>query len=164
MSKTTIAALTLAIAVSSAAAPAIAETLRCAGMLTAAEVKAATGTAFEDMGPDSRNPGESECDWMARGGGGFKSVAFTFYELKAIEEALIPADSPAEFYDLNVRSTEEVAGGKGEKLPGIGVRAVLIRNSEQLVLYVERADGLLRIVTNGLTNEQATAVARSAAQ
>ncbi len=135
----------------------------CMTLLTTETVKKTVGLAMEDMGHEVRGEGETECAWMARGGpGGFSSLAVQFYDLRAI------ADSPnapqlAGFFDAVVSSAEAVATGKHEALSGIGQRAAFVPTDPQMLVVVQRSDGVARIVANNLTKDQVTAVARAVA-
>lgn len=132
----------------------------CMTLITTETLKKTVGIAMEDMGGEVRGEGETECAWMARGGpGGFSSLAVQFYDLRAI------ADSPgapelAAFFDQVVSSAEEVAAGEHEALPGIGQRAAFVPTDPQMLVVVQRPDGIARIVANNLTRDQITAVAR----
>jgi hypothetical protein len=124
----------------------------CASLLTASEVAAAAGKGFEDMGPEDRGEGETECGWMSRGAGGFKLVAVTFRAEKGVEE-----------YEAELASMEEAGGGKREALAGVEGKAALLKFGEQLVAVVHTAGGVARVGTNGLTKPQVTALAKAVA-
>lgn len=149
---------------SAAGAPAqdAAPPLRCAALLTADEVKAAVGVAMQDMGPEERNPGETECAWMARGGkDGFKSVAVQFYTTAYIAGGANP--TPQAFYEDMVAFAEENNNAKRQALSGIGKAAAIVATDPQLLGVVQLEDGVARIVGNNLTKAQMTAVARAVA-
>ena len=120
----------------------------CATLLTAAEVEAAAGKGFEDMGPTDRGEGESECAWMSRGAGGFKLIAVSFWDNRAAE------------YESDIATMEGATGAKREAVPGVA-SAVLLKNAQQIVAIVSTAGGLARVATNGLTKPQVTALARA---
>jgi hypothetical protein len=136
--------------------------LPCAAMLTADEVKAAAGAAFEDMGPQERSPGESECAWMSRGAGGFKTVSVQFYAPSAIK-ASPNAATPDAFFEMLVTSAEEATSKKREAVAGVGQRAAFVAADPQTLAIVQRTDGVARIVANGLNKAQTIAVARAVA-
>ena len=144
-------ALLVAVSLIAPAAGAAAPTT-CASLLTASEVEAAAGKGFEDMGPDDRGEGVSECAWMSRGAGGFKLVAVTFRAEKGEEE-----------FEAELVSMEEAAGGKREALAGVEGKAALLKFGEQLVAVVYTAGGVARVAANGLTRAQVTALARAVA-
>jgi hypothetical protein len=135
----------------------------CTTLLTAAEVQQAVGTAMEDMGAEERTAGESSCPWMARGGpGGFKTVSVQFYTTAAIDamEAYATADA---FFASLVEGAEGVASGKHEVVDGMGQKAAFVPTDPQMLLVVQRPDGVARIVTNNVTKDQILAVGRAVA-
>ncbi|HVS03701.1 MAG TPA: hypothetical protein VMT16_13100, partial [Thermoanaerobaculia bacterium] len=87
----------------------------------------------------------------------------TFQNLKAIQEGMISAETVAEFFDMNVRSTEDVGGSKGQAIKGIGVRAVLFTEPERLRMFVETKKGFVEVAATGLTAKQLEAVAKAVA-
>ncbi|HVR30474.1 MAG TPA: hypothetical protein VMS86_13185, partial [Thermoanaerobaculia bacterium] len=97
------------------------EVPECARLLTQAELEAAAGEKFDEgSDPVVYAEGHTLCTFFAAGG--TKSVMVTFQNLKAIQEGMISAETVAEFFDMNVRSTEDVGGSKGQAIKGIGVR------------------------------------------
>jgi hypothetical protein len=132
----------------------------CATLFTAAELAQAVGPGFKDMGPKQRNPGETECAWMARGSKGFQTVAVQFYDQRALEAASVSA---AEFYERVVSGAEGVASGKRQPLAGVGQQAAFVPTDPQALVAVLRADGVARIVANNVSKAQLTAVAKAVA-
>jgi len=122
----------------------------CAELLTTAEVKAAAGASFEDMGPQDRGEGETLCAWMSRGAGGFKTVALTFHGGKG-----------PDFFDTAITSAEQATSAKRETLAGVGGRAAVVRYEEQFTTLIETAGGVGQLVTNGLARAQVTALAKA---
>lgn len=135
----------------------------CMTLLTADELTKAVAAGFEDMGGRPRDAGETECPWMLRGGGGFKTVSVQFYDLQAVKAS--PTSPTLEsFFEMIVSSGEEAAAGKKrEPLAGIGHKAAFVPTDPQVLAVVQRADGVARIVGNNLTRAQITAVARAVA-
>ena len=157
------AALALVVTLSSAPVGAQPKTLACASLLTADELNAIIGEKMTDMGPRERSAGETECPWMLRGGSGFKTVAVQFYDLESIK-ALPATPTPDTFFESLVKGAEGMAsGGKREMLPGIGQKAAFVPTTPQVLVVVQRANGVARIVGNNLTKAQITAVARAVA-
>lgn len=140
---------------------AAASPLPCERMLTAGELQKAVVPGFQSMGPQERNPGESECSWMLRGDAGFKTVSVQFYDLKYIASGEVNNTPDAFFADL----TSPIDGfrGKAEPLPGIGTKAVLIPAEPQRLAVVQTPEGVARIVGNNLTRAQIIAVAKAVA-
>jgi hypothetical protein len=133
----------------------------CMTLLTADEVKKVVGTAMTDMGSKVRDEGETECAWMLRGGSsGFKTVSVQFSDLRAVK-ANPSAPTLEEFFEQTVAAAEGVGNGKREMVAGIGQKAALVPSEPQGLAVVQRADGVVRIVTNNLTKAQLTAVARA---
>ena len=151
----------LAVTFSVAAAAAAAEAPTCAALLTAAELEAAAGKGFEDMGPSRSGVGHTECPWMSRTGG-FKIVALTFWDESGVRDELESDGGPAELFETQVKSMEEVAGTKRETIAGVAGGA-LLKNAEQLVAFLKTSGGLARVVANGLTKAQVTALAKAVA-
>lgn len=135
--------------------------LPCERLLTAAELEKAVAPGFQSMGPEERNPGESECSWMLRGHSGFKTVSLQFYDLKYIASGEVNNTPDAFFADLT--APLEGFRGKAEPLPGIGTRAALIPAEPQRLAVVQTPEGVARIVGNNLTRAQTIAVAKAVA-
>lgn len=145
-------------------APATAQTPpTCTTLLTADEVVKAIAPGFENMGDDVRGEGETECAWMMRGAGGFKTVAVQFYDLRAVKASPAAASLDAFFEQIASAAEESAAGKKREVLPGIGRKAVFVPTDPQVLAVVQRNDGVARIVGNNLTKAQITAIARAVA-
>ena len=129
----------------------------CAPLLTAAEVKAAVGVPLEDMGPQDRSEGESLCPFMARGAGGFKTVALTL-----LQPAAMNGVAPSAVFDERVAAMQEIGYSKPVAIKG-GKRAALLTYEEQIVAYVELPGGVGHVVTNGLTRPQVEALVKAIA-
>ena len=138
-----------------------AATMPCATVLTADELKAAVGTALEKLDPVARGEGETECDWMGRTGG-FKTVAVLFYDQSAIKASPTAPTGDA-FFEMMVKATEDSLKVKREVIAGAGLHAAFVPAEPQTLAVVHRADGVARIVANGLTKAQTIAIAKAAA-
>ena len=152
-----IAALALASVTTAKAQPAESEPL-CARLLTAAELEA-VAPGSEEMRAVEYSEGHSECSWMVGEG----TLSMTFWEPGAVKEALVPADTPEEFYEMHVRSTAEVGGTPGETLEGAGLRSALFRLEESRTVYLLTKAGVANLVAGGLTDAQVEAAARAVA-
>lgn len=132
----------------------------CATLLPAAALAKAVGTSMNDMGVDDRGEGRTECSWMARGGSaGFRSVAVQFADMRAVAaHGEAPGLDP--YFELEVASAEAAGSARREVLDGIGRKAAFVAAAPQMVVVVQRAEGVARIVGNNLTKAQITAVAR----
>lgn len=159
---TSLAAAALAVAsVTAAPAQAAESAPLCAALLTAAELEAIS-PGSEAMRAVEYAEGHSDCSWML-GGGGESTLSLTFWEPGAVTEALVPADTPEEFYEMHVRSAAEVGGTAGETLEGVGLRSALFRQEGALTVYLLTRAGVAYIVAGGLTDAQIEAVARAVA-
>lgn len=137
----------------------------CAAMLTAAELKAASGRDFDSGDPVSRDEGWSECSWFERGAGDSgMTVTVTYWNTAAIRAGLVPADSPREFFEMNASSTEQTMGSKREALAAIGVRAALFGGEQQTSVFIETKAGVAHVMATGLGEPQVVAVAKAVAQ
>ena len=137
------------------------EVAECARLLTPAELEAAAGEKFEEVSdPVVYAEGHTLCSFHTAAGA--KSVMVTSQSLEAIREGMISAETVKEFFDMNVRSTEDV-GSKGQAVKGIGVRAVLFTEPERLRMFVEMKKGFVEVATTGLTAKQIEAVAAAVA-
>ena len=135
----------------------------CMSLLTADEVTQATGAAMEDTGGRARSAGETECAWMLKGQpGGLKSVSVQFYDMTYIKATPAMPDLD-KFFEGFVAAGELTPNAKREMLPGIGQKAAYMFADPQMLVVVQRADGVARIVGNNLTKAQITAIARAVA-
>jgi hypothetical protein len=153
--------LILAPARASAQKAASAAAMPCSTVLTAEEVKAAVGVALEKLDPVDRGGGETECDWMGRTGG-LKTVAVVFYDQAAIK-ASSEAPTGDAFFDMIVKASEDSLTLKREVIPGVALHAAFVPAAPQTLAVVHRADGVARIVGNGLSKAQTIAIAKAVA-
>ena len=135
---------------------------QCAMVLTQDELKAAVGESFDEVSkPVIYAEGHSQCSFFTAGGA--KTVMVTFMNLHAIREGMISAETVLEFYEMSVRSREDVTGQKGQVLKNVGVRAALFREPEPMTALVAMKDGFAEIAAVGLTAGQLEAVAKAVA-
>jgi hypothetical protein len=128
----------------------------CARVLGDAEVKAIAATA-EAVEPVVYGPGHTECSWIVAKGEG--AVMFTVWEKAGIEAFPVPVGSAAEFFEMIVKSSEDTRGGKRQTLPKVGVRAAVVRDGVQRLIYVQsRSGSVAQLVLESLTEQQATAL------
>jgi hypothetical protein len=137
----------------------------CVALLTGAELKSAAGVVFDEVSdPVSFSEGQSQCSFFAHTDDGLKQVMFSYWNATAIREGMVSAESIPEFFDMMVRSHEEVGGVKGTKLEGIGVRSFFWEGEERTAtIYAEMQIGFAEIIGKGLTRPQLEAVAKAAA-
>ena len=130
----------------------------CGSLVTDAELTKVVGTPMRAIGNDVRGPGHTECKWMLSGQGAFKTVAVILEDQAAIKAL---GDTAAKLFETYVSSAEQT--GKSQRVPlaGVGQRAAIIDVSEQTQVIVQRTDGVARIITNGLSRAQVTALAQA---
>jgi len=155
-----VAVLALASVDASKAQPAESTPL-CASLLTAAELEE-VAPGSEAMRAVEYAEGHSECSWML-GGGGEATLSLTFWEPSAVKEALVPADTPEEFFEMHVQSTAEVGGTAAETLEGVGLRSALFRQEGARTVYLLTRAGVGYLVAGGSTDAQVEAVAKAVA-
>jgi hypothetical protein len=131
----------------------------CGSLITDAELAKVVGTPMRAIGNDVRGPGHTECKWMLAGQGAFKTVAVIFEDESALKSA--HAATSASLFETYVSSAEQTGKSKRSPLPGVGQRAAIIDVSEQTQVIVQRTDGVARIITNGLSRPQVTAIAQA---
>jgi len=138
-------------------------TTPCAMVLTADEVKAAVGAAMQGYPPDDRGRGNTECEWILRGGpGGVKTLSVSFHDLDGIKLSPV-APTPDGFYEMLVKAAEDSTSTRREPIAGAGLHAAFVPTSPQTLAIVHRADGVVRIVANGMTKAQTIALAKAVA-
>ncbi|HKY22513.1 MAG TPA: hypothetical protein VJM31_14975 [Vicinamibacterales bacterium] len=130
----------------------------CSALITDAEVTKAVGTAMRAMGSDERGKGTTECKWMLAGQGAFKTL-FVGLETLA-SQSVTSTGSVDKLFELYVSTAEEQGKSKRTALPGVGQKAAIIAVSEQTQTIIQRTDGVVKIVSNGLTRAQITALAQ----
>ena len=99
---------------------------------------------------------------MSRGSGGFKTLAVTVYDQSAIKASPTAPTGDA-FFDMIVKASEESLSLKREVIPGVALHAAFVPAAPQTLAVVHRADGVARIVANGLTKAQTIAIAKAVA-
>jgi len=137
----------------------------CAAWLTAAEVKDALGMELETVDPVEYSPGFTVCSWTKDRPEGQLGVNLSFFELKAIREGMVSAESIPEYFDLQVSSTQEQSGVEPQKLTDIGKRAVLFADEALWVVMIELEEGFahLSISPNDVARAQVEALAKAMA-
>jgi len=138
------------------------EKVLCSTLLTAAELNAIS-PGSESMAAIERSTGNSECSWSVKGDGDTNTLSLTFWEPRAMADAMVPADSPAEFFEIYVKSAEQVRGVKGESVKGVGKRSALFRDAKLRELYLLTNSGVAHLIADGLNDTQITAVGKAVA-
>jgi hypothetical protein len=134
----------------------------CAKLLPGDKLQAAVGKGLNAVSAVVEPRGSLTCAWMRRSPDPFATVAIEYYEKK-----IIPATSPEgnrkpeALYEDMVTPHETMSKAKREPIPGVGKKAVYVAASPQGLVVIERDDGVMRIVMNGLSKAQAIAVAKA---
>jgi hypothetical protein len=88
-------------------------------------------------------------------------VAVVFYDQSAIKAS--SEGTGDGFFETIVKAGEESLKVKREVIDGAGQHAAFVPADPQTLAVVHRADGVARIVANGLTKAQTIAVAKAVA-
>lgn len=132
---------------------------RCAELLSAEQVRATLGAGLSATAQTPRDPKVVECAWSRAGGA---SISLQFFDRKAIDANPV-THTPDGYYEMIVSAGEEAVGKKREPVTGMTSRAAFVQGQTQLLLVVQRADGVARILLGNVTRPQAAAVARAIA-
>jgi hypothetical protein len=140
--------------------------VKCAQVLTSEQVRAAVGSTLKVLAIQKAEAGVTECSWSRSGGAaasGGPTIRVQFFERAAISTNPV-VSSPDGYFEMIASAAEEIAGRKRESVTGLagaGTRAVTVQGSEQVLVLVQRGDGIARVVLGNLTKGQAIAVARA---
>jgi len=132
--------------------------LRCAQLLSADQVKTIFGAGMAAAVPKQHENGESECVWRRGNGAAAASLAVRFFDRHAIGSNPVSRTMDG-YYEMLVKAGEEAGEKKREPVAGVP-RASLIQASPQILVLVQRSDGVARVVLGNLNRAQAVAVAK----
>jgi len=138
-----------------------ASSLKCAQLLSADQVKQMLGAGMAAALPRQYGAGESECVWRRGNGPTAASLSVRYFDRQAIGSNPV-ARTLDGYYEMLVKAGEEAADKKREPVVGVP-RASLIQVSPQVLVVVQRSDGVARVVLANLSRAQATAVAKQIA-
>ncbi len=135
----------------------------CAALLTAAEVQTALGVEVETVEPVEYSAGFTVCSWTKHSPEGQLGVNLSFFELEAIREAMVSAESIPEYFDLQVSSKREESGAEPQNLDGVGERAVVFSEEGLWIVMIELEEGFahLAISPSDVARSQVEAMARA---
>lgn len=135
----------------------------CTTLLPAEVIAKVVGEPFKDLGSEVGRSGASDCEWAAGlGTPKAKTLSMNFFDAAALKAS--PGYASAdEYFESVVASVEARAPGKREMLPGVGMKAAFVATAQQMLVAVQRKDGVARIVGNNLTKAQMIALARAIA-
>lgn len=137
--------------------------IKCARVLTAEQVRAAVRTSLKVLAQQSAEPGVTECIWSRTGSAEPSTgptIRVQFFERVAISANPV-VHTPDGYYEMIASAAEEVAGRKREAVAGVSARAVTVQGNGQIMVLVQRGDGIARVVVGDGTKAQATAIARA---
>ena len=113
----------------------------CAAYLNEAEVERALGLDVETAEPVEYSEGFTVCSWTKdRPAEGQLGVNLSLFELKAIREGMVSAETVREYFDLQVASTRETSGQEPETFKGCAKRAVLFTEEHLWTMMIEMED------------------------
>ena len=133
-------------------------TLRCAELLDAKQIKVIFGAGMIAAAPRQHEAGESECVWRRGRDSAGASLSLRFFDRQAIASNPVSRTLDG-YYEMLVKAGEEVGDKRREAVAGVP-RAALIQANPQILLLVQRGDGVVRIVLGNLSRAQAVAVAK----
>ena len=139
--------------------------IKCVQVLTAEQVSAAVGATLKVLAVDKAERGVTECIWSRTGVAEPKAgptIRLQFFERSAISANPV-VSSPEGYYEMIATAAEEIAGRKRDTvtgLTGVGTRAATVQGTAQILVLVQRGDGIARAVLGNLTKAQATAIAK----
>lgn len=132
--------------------------LKCAQLISADQLKTIVGAGMAAAVPKQHEAGESECAWRRGNGAAAVSLSVRFFDRQAIGSNPVSRTLDG-YYEMLVNAGEEAGEKKREAVAGVP-RASLIQANPQILVVVQRADGVARVVSGNLSKAQAAAVAR----
>jgi hypothetical protein len=132
----------------------------CARLLTAAEVEAAAGAGFKELGKEETAAGKSECMWLLEAANP-KAIGLTFSQPSAV-----PGGDLAKFFAAAVSHAEGLHENKREALEGMGASAALIpgkKPGKMAILVLQMKDGVAYVETDQLERAQLLRLAKAIA-
>jgi hypothetical protein len=133
----------------------------CMTLLPVEALAKILGETYKDMGSEEAQGGASDCNWAVNlGTPRFKTLSFSFFDAVALKAS--PGYASAdEYFERVVGSVESRAPAKREMLPGVGLKAAFVATPPQMLVAVQRKDGVARLVGIKLTKAQMIALARA---
>ena len=135
----------------------------CAAWLNEADVETALGMEVETVEPVEYSAGFTVCSWVKDRPEGQLGVNLSFFELQAMREGMISAQSIPEYFDLQVSSKREERGAEPQELDGVGKRAVLFSEEGLWIVMIELEQGFahLAISPSDVTRAQVESMAKA---
>lgn len=129
----------------------------CARLFSAEQLRAALGATVDPVAQPQRDPKVLECGWARAGGA---TITLQYFDRKAIDANPVTHTQDG-YFEMIVSASEEAVGKKREVVAGVVPRAVTVQGQTQLLLVVQRVDGVARILLGNITRQQAAALARA---
>ena len=138
---------------------------RCVGWLTKAEIESALGVEVQAGDPVEYSPGFTLCSWTRDRPEGQLGLHLSFFELEAMREGPMTAESIPEYFDLQVSTKQGELGTEPATLEGIGKRAVLFSEEHLWIVMIELEEAFVHfsVSPTDITREQVETMARAAA-
>ena len=135
---------------------------KCLQVLTAEQVRTVFGAGLDVAAQNKVEVGVSECTWSRVGAasGVGPSIRMQFFDRAAISSNPI-VHSVDGYFDMIASTAEEIAGRKREPVVGVATRAVTVQGNSQLLLVVQRSDGVARVILGNVSRAQAIATAKA---
>ena len=160
----TLLASIMTLALTPAASHAQTPDAMCAKMLPAEKMQAAIGKGMKTASAEIGKRAAVACAWMRRAPDPFATVSIEYYDKQFIAaSAPDNAGTADRLYENLITPHEDRTKLKRETIAGVARRAVLVPADPQRLVVIERDGAVLRVVMNGVSKAQATAVAKAIA-
>ena len=133
---------------------------KCAQVLNAEQVRAAVGAALTVFLQQKADAGVTECIWSRDGTATGLTIRVQFFDRVAISANPVVHTSDG-YYEMIASAAEEIAGRKREAVAGASAKAATVQGNSQILVLVQRGDGIARVVLSNVTKAQAAAIARA---
>ena len=130
---------------------------RCTVLLPPDTVRAVAGNGFTAQPQRQREEHVTDCAWAK---GDSATITLQWFDRAAIQSSSVTRTLEG-YADMLLTAGEEVAGKKRDAVTGMGGRAATVQGSTQVMLVVQRPDGVVRALAGGLTNKQILALAKA---
>ena len=135
--------------------------VKCAQVLTAEQVRRTLRASLKVLAQQNAEAGVSECIWSRTGStepNTLPSIRVQFFVRVAISTNPV-VHTPDGYFKMLASAAEEIAGRKREAVTGVSARAAMVQGNGQILVLVQRVDGIARVVLGNVTKAQATAIA-----
>lgn len=130
---------------------------RCTVLLPPDTVRAVAGNGFTAQPQRQREEHVTDCAWAK---GDSATITLQWFDRAAIQSSSVTRTLEG-YADMLLTAGEEVAGKKRDAVTGMSGRAATVQGNTQVLLVVQRPDGVVRALAGGLTNKQILALAKA---